>query len=166
LINGEPVRPKWRAGFFLFCAMNFAALTSRVQQLSAGIFGVGIDGRQNRAWFPPALTDSPATTAGYSVPMGAVSIGPVRMKGTDPLGLATRPENLVSVAIDLTVWRATYGDTLPKKSITVFLLGPASENDATTPDPAKCIRCSIAEEARIAGGVMELDAQKHAVLPS
>lgn len=137
--------------------MNFAALTADLHSLAASIFGANESGVQSCAWFPADLTANPATSAGYTRALGAVAVGAVKAKASPVAMGFERTETDVSVSLNAVTWRALFGAEEPRKSQTVFIIGPALEDG--TPG-AGCVQYMVAEEIRFSGGVMEIDARR------
>lgn len=147
--------------------MSFFALTTLAQQTAAGIFGGTPDGKRLFAWFPPVLEgenapeSNPDEPEGFTVPLGAVSVGAARARSRDPLEMVERAEQLEGVSLSRAAWYAAYGDHLPVKSMTCFIIGPALDAAGTEPDPARAVRYTVESEVRLSAGVMEIDALRH-----
>lgn len=141
--------------------MDFNSLTSLVQETAAGHFGQTPDAKQIYAWFPEGLEESPDEVEGFTIPLGKISVGSLRARSRDPLEAVERTEQLESFSLSRAIWYAAYGDALPLKSMTCFIIGPASEDDPELPDPDRVVRCTVESEVRIAGGIMEIDGLRH-----
>lgn len=136
--------------------MSLATLQSLAARHAAVIFGRDIAGRQHHLWCGVSLEREPVTLSGWTRAIGPVTTGPVRARTREALMLVERAENLMSFMVDLAAWRAAWGESVPLKSLTVFLIGPALEDGS--PDPAQCWVCQAADEVRLAAGFMEVDA--------
>lgn len=144
--------------------LNFALATSGIQQTAASLFGRGSDGVRVCAWFPASLAVTPMDSASYVRAMGPVTLGAVKARSETVAEAFERTQRDVSVSINAETWRSYFGIELPLRSQTVFLCGP--ELPDGTPDVPRCHLYVIESEARLSGGVLEIDARRGSPLES